>query len=107
MTSIQINLDSGECTKTDRPRLAFQPVVPMTSVPGPKSLPSNSFYVRTFCVYNTELGAGVIYGAVCKIENLFLIQLPSGKICDTNLRKFDDYAIHGEGPYCKFQYGFW
>jgi hypothetical protein len=107
MISIQINLDSGEGTKTDRPRLALQPVVPMTSVPGPKSLPSNSFYVRTFCVSNTELGAGVIYGAVCEIENLFLIQLLSGKICDANLRKFDDYAIHGEGPYCKFQCDFW
>lgn len=50
----------------------------------------------------------VIYGAVLKTQNLFLIQFWSKKkICDSNLGKYDDYAVYIKGPYCTFQYDFW
>lgn len=88
---------------TDPVLLFFKLVVHVRVFKDHKSSSSNSFYLNTFCVCNTELGVGVIYGAVLKIQNLFLIQFLSEKICNGNLGKFDDYATHVKRPYYKFQ----
>ena len=74
---------------------------------GDKTLAENQYLLNTYYVSGTELGVGVIYGAVLKIQNLFLIQFLSEKIRNGNLGKFDDYATHVKSPYCKFQYDFW
>jgi hypothetical protein len=53
-----------------------------------------------------KVGAGVIYGTMLKILDLFLIQLLSVKRCEGNLGKLDDYAICIKSPNCEFLYNF-